>query len=81
LWKSYRYSGWVDQLVSESEEENGEKGNGSFTIRTRVTPNEQSYLSSLLGRTINPPFAVRYVEKILQGTLSNVVMKEFNELV
>lgn len=70
---------WVDRsLISESIEESKD---GDFNLRTKIVSNEEEYLGALLAKTINPPYSVKYIEKLKQGSLSNTVEKEFNELI
>ena len=66
-------------ILNELDEE--VKGKGRFVMRVRVTPSEKEYINSLLSKAINPPFKVQYVEEIRQGSLSNLVTKEFEELI
>jgi len=66
---------WTNRsIINESKEDD-------FVIRSRVTPSEEEYLSKLLFKTINPPYRVKYIEQTKQGAVSNVVLKEFEELV
>jgi hypothetical protein len=69
---------WLERsIVSESEESDE---NGRFILRTRVTTSEKDYLPSLLARAVNPPFYVRYIEEFNQGNVSDMVLKDYNEL-
>ena len=70
---------WVSRsIISESIEESKD---GDFSLRTKIIPNEDAYLGALLAKAINPPYSVKYIEKMKQGNVSNIVEKDFKELI
>ena len=71
---------WTKRSIISEDTENAKEGE-RVIIRTRVIPNEERYLEALLSKVIQPPYRVKYIEKMRQNNLGNVVESEFNELI
>lgn len=66
---------WTNRsLISETRELE------DVVIRSRVINSEKDYLKSLLSKSINPPYKVKYIEEMGRGDLSKIILNEFKEL-